>query len=234
MIPLRLFLTAAAVTAALLTATAPSLAASARHSVPRRLDSHTSAVQEVVSLRRGIDWQRSQTWRWQDVAGVARTRAAHAERRTHSVAFLGWIDRLWLRRRLAAKHYAASHSGLRATGDWATAVAFVQRDWPGSSGWLLSCSSSEGGHGIWIWNGGVPYRGPTPPAGSSGAGGWMQYMAGTFRHDYDRALYTARSSRLAVPPRSANSWLSPLGQAFAAGWAYYHDRPVGKWTGSRC
>jgi hypothetical protein len=63
------------------------------------------------SYRRGIQWQRSQTWRWQDRAGVTRTPTRHAERRATSVPFLRWIDRLWLERKIRARHLASQRWG---------------------------------------------------------------------------------------------------------------------------
>lgn len=111
---------------------------------------------------------------------------------------------------------------LQATADWGTAVSIVQRAYPGSSWWLLSCSSSEGGHGGWV-----------PNTAGSGAGGWMQYMEGTFEHDFGEALADLRERGFRVPA-SVHSWYQPLGQAVAAGWAYAHDRPYGKWVGGGC
>jgi hypothetical protein len=187
--------------------------------------STTSVQTQVKSLRHGISWHRAKTWHYQDEAGLHRTPTAHAERRTASVAYLRWIEQRWSSRRIAARARlrAVLRAGLPWTTDWQTAVRIVQRDWPGSSRWLLACSSSEGGWGLWKSN----YQG-------SGAGGWMQYMSGTFYGDLRGALALARQKHRPVPPRAADKWSSALGQAFAAGWAYFHSRPPGKWTGSRC
>lgn len=119
---------------------------------------------------------------------------------------------------------------LPETNDWATAVRVVQRVFPGSRWWQLACSSSEGGHGAWVYFGhySYPLYGPdTTP------GGPMQYMQGTFWHDFNRGLAIARERGFVVP-RSASSWYSMLGQAIASGYAYHYNRPAGKWTGSRC
>ncbi len=116
----------------------------------------------------------------------------------------------------------AKRQQLAETNDWQTAVRIVQTPYPGSSSWLLSCSASEGGHGRFVMN-----------YGGSGAGGWMQYMNGTFWHDYNAAVYDLRA-RGWKPPSSSASWYSPLGQAIAGAWAYTHDRPSGKWTGGGC
>lgn len=75
------------------------------------LQSHTTSQAAAVrALRSGISWQRSMTWRWQDRAGVGRARTVHAERRTTSLEFLRWIDRLWLHRRIAARRQALSRT----------------------------------------------------------------------------------------------------------------------------
>ena len=70
-------------------------------------------TQTIHQLRTGIRWQRSQTWHWQDVAGKPRTATRHREQTSSSVLFLRWIDRLWMRRRLSAKHSAAATSPTR-------------------------------------------------------------------------------------------------------------------------
>jgi hypothetical protein len=138
-------------------------------------------------------------------------------------------------RATAARHARVVLKNLEAmltdTGDWVTAVEVVQRVYPGSEGWLLSCSSSEGGHGQWVWRGGAPYSGESPD--TDAPGGWMQYFQSTFWTDFDSASADLAERGFYLPP-DARSWLSPLGQAVAAGWAYEHDRPPGKWTGWQC
>lgn len=132
-----------------------------------------------------------------------------------------WKNHQWLRRDSRIRIQKLDRT-LPLVGDWLTAVRIAQRPFPGSEWWLVACSSSEGGHGGWI-------RGRT----NSSVGGWMQYTEGTFWHDFNRARADATRRGWLVPAAAA-SWYSPLGQALAAGWAYFHDRPVGKWTGSRC
>ncbi len=75
-------------------------------------------MQQVNSLRHGIAWNRGRTWHWQDTAGLHRTPTAYAERRTSSVAFLGWIDRLWSHRRIRAYRYAKSHPAIQHRALW--------------------------------------------------------------------------------------------------------------------
>jgi hypothetical protein len=131
----------------------------------------------------------------------------------------------WLYRESEKDQAEARHRLSRIlpeTNDWLTAVRVVQRVFPGSAWWQTACSSSEGGHGSWV-----------PNRQGSGAGGWMQYMEGTFWGDFRSALSLTRERGFVVP-RSAHSWYSALGQALASGYAYHYNRPTGKWTGYRC
>lgn len=141
----------------------------------------------------------------------------------------------WLRRELretraikravareAARRAAARAAPSAYSGSWTSAVAAVQAWYPGTSGWLLSCSASEGGWGGFVMN-----------RQGSGAGGWMQYMAGTFYGDWGAA--TADLSRRGIAIPVAGSWGNPLAQAIAAAWARYTgNAPSSKWTGSGC
>lgn len=104
---------------------------------------------------------------------------------------------------------------------WQRAVEEVQKVYPGTKGWLLSCSASEGGWGRWV-----------PNSQGSGAGGWLQFMSGTFWRMYDAAHSEVRSKRFIVP-RSAASWYSPLGQALAGAWGVTHGRSH-EWYGHGC
>lgn len=119
------------------------------------------------------------------------------------------------------KKWRASNYVLHERATWLTAVQEAQKAYPGTSAWLKSCSASEGGWGRWV-----------PNSQGSGAGGWMQFMHGTFSGFNRHALSDVRS-RGFQHPRSAESWYSPLGQALAGGWAYkrgltYH------WYGGGC
>lgn len=110
---------------------------------------------------------------------------------------------------------------------WERAVQEVQRVYPGTSGWLLSCSASEGGHGRWVAYGGGPYY-----EGYSGVGGWLQFMPGTFWRMFDAAQEDMAQRRFNVPA-SAASWLSPLGQALAGAWGVTNGRSH-EWAGYGC
>ena len=97
-----------------------------------------------------------------------------------------------------------------ATYDWVTATALAERVFPGTQGWLLSCSEHEGGHSEWRWN----YQG-------SGAGGWMQFMESTYdSYDGDAlADVTARGFSYAAEDVG---YRTPLGQALVAAWMRTH------------
>lgn len=110
---------------------------------------------------------------------------------------------------------------LRSRPDWQWSVHEVQRAYPGTERWLLSCSASEGGHGRW-----------KPNNQGSGVGGWMQFMPGTFT----RMFWAAKADvegRGFIVPSSAASWYSPLGQALAGAWGVTHGRSH-EWAGAGC
>jgi hypothetical protein len=104
---------------------------------------------------------------------------------------------------------------------WRRAVREVQRVYPGTEGWLLSCSASEGGWGRFVWN-----------TQGSGCGGWMQFQPSTFVGFYARALADVRARGYRVPG-SAASFYSPLGQALAGAWAIRNGMRH-HWFGSGC
>lgn len=119
---------------------------------------------------------------------------------------------------------------LPTINDWLTAVAYVDHHYyPGSAGWLDSCSESEGGHGAWVWIG----HASSPPYGwDHTPGGWLQYWQSTFWSDYRNSVSHLTEEGLKVPPGSA-SYQSALGQALAGAW-HSHYQGTGQWTGSGC
>jgi hypothetical protein len=219
---LLVFLTAAAAAA--------TLAAPASQAAPLDDDTDPYLYRTLVDLPdvpppvwvSQITRARTLAWRCEKRAGLEPSRAGltAAELRRAGFAFRGWALSRWHRTLDRCQHVLSRT--IPPTDDWLTAVRYVQRAFPGSEWWLRSCSSGEGGWGRWV-----------PNTQGSGAGGWMQYMDGTFWHDFNRAAYDLRSRGFRVPP-SAASWYSPLGQAVAAGWAYHHHRPPGKWTAASC
>lgn len=104
---------------------------------------------------------------------------------------------------------------------WQRAVYEVQKAYPDTKGWLLSCSASEGGWGRWV-----------PNSQGSGVGGWLQFMPGTFAGFVARAIVDVRRRGFRVP-RSAWSWYSPLGQALAGAWGVRNGMSH-HWHGSGC
>ncbi len=99
----------------------------------------------------------------------------------------------------------------------------VDRLYPGlyHGSWADRCASSEGGHGPWV-----------PNRGGSGAGGWLQFMSGTFYGVIDEAIWRARSRGVRIPSY-ARSWYSPLGQAIAGSEMLFRGRR-GEWSGYTC
>lgn len=135
------------------------------------------------------------------------------------------------RRRLAAHRWLLSIARerldaiqtrelLRRTSTYLGAVSYVERYF-GPQPFLRSCPSGEGGYGRWV-----------PNSGGSGAGGWLQFMSGTFYGIIDEAIASARARGMRVPA-SARSWYSPLGQALA-GRQMVDDGRRGEWTGANC
>lgn len=105
---------------------------------------------------------------------------------------------------------------------WQAAVTVVGRYFgQGVASWERSCSSSEGGSGRWV-----------PNTAGSGAGGWLQFLSGTFYGVIDRAIASGRAHGMTIPA-SARSWYSPLGQALA-GAQMLADGRRGEWTGWAC
>lgn len=113
---------------------------------------------------------------------------------------------------------------------WQGSTAYVGRYFGADiAAWELSCSSSEGGWGGFVWYN----HESTPRYGYSDTpGGWMQFKGGTFYGIIDEAVANARSRGMTIPS-SARSYYSPLGQAIA-GAQMIADGRRGEWTGDRC
>ncbi|MBA3565222.1 MAG: hypothetical protein H0W31_00015 [Actinobacteria bacterium] len=134
-------------------------------------------------------------------------------------------------RRYVLRDYAY-YDGGRA---WLRAVDEVQRVFPGTSGWLISCSAAEGGHGRWVGYGGQGYS--TWLRDSDTVGGNLQFRFSTFRGMYRRALDHLRSRDFKVPehlrdPGDDVAWRSALGQALAGGWARWSGNDDSHWSAS--
>jgi hypothetical protein len=79
----------------------------------KKPNKHHQQTIQVTVLRGGIQWQRQQTWHWQDIALVPRTRTTYAEYLTKSTPYLRWTAKRWSNRRLAARRYAQNPPHMR-------------------------------------------------------------------------------------------------------------------------
>ena len=114
---------------------------------------------------------------------------------------------------------------------WHKAVSEVQRVFPGTESWLLSCSAAEGGHGRWVGYSGVAYS--TWLRDSDTVGGNLQYRFSTFKGMYRRAVDYATGRGFRVPRMDLTSaWRSALGQALAGAWARYTGNDDSHWSAS--
>lgn len=158
----------------------------------------------LAGYRNVITSHRLQTWNCQDDLGIKRSRASVSVwALPMSLGYRAWAADRWKTR--AVKCVAALQlRTIPSTGDWSRAVELVQRIYPGTSGWLLSCSSGEGGHGRFVLN----HQG-------SGAGGWMQFLSSTFYSHYRAAFADARAKGFVID-RVHESWYDPIGQAVTA------------------
>lgn len=132
---------------------------------------------------------------------------------------------------LTANGNSATYRSKRVyTHDFITATVIVGRYYGSNvKYWLQNCSSSEGGHGGFVWYGHYYY----PIYGVNNTpGGWMQFMQSTFNSNARWAFRNARHRGLRIHPR-ARSYFEPLGQAVVAAAMYYYHGS-GSWTGARC
>jgi hypothetical protein len=116
---------------------------------------------------------------------------------------------------------------------WTKAVYEVQKVFPGTSGWLLSCSAAEGGHGRWVGYSGVSYS--TWLRDSDTVGGPLQFRFSTFTGMFRRGAEYAVDKGFIVPAHlddMTTAWRSALGQAIAGGWARYTGNDASHWSAS--
>ena len=181
----------------------------------RVLAAHTASLAAVVGRARlAVVWIRRAALE-RPLGPLERARFAEARRQ---------LRQLEPRLRVARSRLAGLRATRRALSSWPAAVELVGRFYgPSLRAWLWSCSAptSEGGHGRWV-----------PNSQGSGAGGWLQFMSGTFYGVIDAAIADARQRGMRVPS-SARSWYSPLGQALAGGEMLRQGRR-GEWTGYGC
>lgn len=156
-----------------------------------------------------------------------------------------WLANVWKKRAYEARQdyyrWRESHWTLHdftvrgGNSAWSKAVKEVQKVFPGTENWLLSCSGAEGGHGRWVSYGGGSYY----PGFEYKyvVGGWMQFKWPTFKGMFRHALDHARAQGFKVPPHlhdpgDVRAWLSALAQAMAAGWARYTGNDDSHWSAS--
>lgn len=135
----------------------------------------------------------------------------------------GWIDlAAWDRAKAAACRLVPARFAW-TNQSFPRSTRFLDRLYPGlgHGSWADTCASSEGGHGPWV-----------PNRGGSGAGGWLQFMSGTFWSVIDGGIARARARGVRIPSY-ARSWYSPLGQAIAGSEMLFDGRR-GEWSGSTC
>lgn len=205
-------------------ASVPSLSADSR----ARTTARVSAPEKCASARKGIRFYAGRYAEHRKRMGAGRVSIPAAL--TPACPHVRTAARIWKSRAWVARQAAEYYATVRILRDfevtpgssaWHRAVEETQRAYPGTENWLLSCSSSEGGHGRWV-----------PNSQGSGVGGWLQYYPSTFYGFYAQASKDIRSRGFRVP-ESASSWYSPLGQALAGGWAITHGMRH-HWHGAGC
>lgn len=189
------------------------------------------APERCPSHRSGVAFYRGRYSDWRSIRGLDTPRPVG--RKPNSCPDAQYLADVWHSRSFEARELTErwlKEQAERTLQDyevtdgnnaWQRAVEEVQRAYPGTEGWLWSCSASEGGHGRWV-----------PNSQGSGVGGWLQFMPGTWSGFFRNALsdVTARGFRV---PDAAASWYSPLGQALAGAWGITHGMRH-HWAGSGC
>lgn len=151
-----------------------------------------------------------------------------------------FLARIWRSRAFVAREAAQYILTLKTLRDypfcdgcqaWKRGIEEVQKIFPGTKSWLLSCSAAEGGHGRWVGYSGVAYS--TWLRDSDTVGGPLQFRFSTFTGMYRRGVEYAESKGYRVPRMdSTTAWRSALGQAIAGGWARYTGNDDSHWSAS--
>lgn len=172
-------------------------------------------------------WRFWQTHRTRLLAEVTETEQCQGIRAPHWACW-SLAASIWTRRELGETKAKLAAIDLRSMGmyDWTTAARYVQRVFPGTFGWLMSCSHGEGGHGRWVrYGGGAYYPGYEL---TDAVGGPMQFRPSTFYGYVDDAFAWARAHGLRLPAiplgwdhahigaKAVAAWLNPLAQATTA------------------
>lgn len=125
---------------------------------------------------------------------------------------------------------------------WPKAVREVQRVFPGTEAWILSCSDAEGwspGFDRWVGYGGVPYSTWLRDSNTVGGPGQFRFTTHTSMFRAAFAYLAEREFMLPSHLRDWRSvagltraWRSALGQALAMGWARYTGNDNSHWSAS--
>jgi hypothetical protein len=153
-----------------------------------------------------------------------------------------WLAFVWSKRSLESRRKTERHHEQMTLKDyefapgkraWPRAVREVQRVFPGTESWLLSCSAAEGGHGRWVGYSGVSYS--TWLRDSDTVGGPLQFRFSTFTGMFRRGAEHVRAKGYRLPSHLSDqttAWRSALGQAIAGGWARYTGNDNSHWSAS--
>ena len=196
------------------------------------------------SARLAVAHYRALTWERQDAREGARADRTPVVR-GKTCRWARYAADEWQARARSAKRTLTRHLSLVsqltledfafAPGNhaWRRAVREVQRVFPGTESWLLSCSAAEGGHGRWVGYSGVAYS--TWLRDSDTVGGPLQFRFSTFTGMFRRGAEHARERGFRLPSHlsdSTTAWRSALGQAIAGGWARYTGNDDSHWSAS--
>jgi hypothetical protein len=195
---------------------------------------------EKCHARKGLRFYVRRHNEWRSKMGAVTAAAGIVPRSRIGSSCPLYLAKIWRKRAWIARQTYETWLVTRTLRDWPfgdgtkawpRAVREVQRVFPGTESWLLSCSDAEGGHHKWIGYGGAPYS--TWLRDSDTVGGPLQFRFSTFTGMYRRAVEYVTGKGYRVPRMdSTSAWRSALGQALAGGWARYTGNDNSHWSAS--
>lgn len=163
------------------------------------------AAKQCPSAVKGVDFYKQATWKWQNYFGIKHQKTSH--RTIASCKYGTWVAKLWRKRAWELRDLSRSYE--RANSDFNRASIIANQIFPTiSTERLWNRADAEGGHGLWVWN-----------RYGSGAGGWFQFMEGTYYGRSYEAFSVAHAKGFPVPSRY-NSFYSMLGQNITAAYMF--------------
>ncbi len=185
-------------------------------------------MRRCPDARGGVAFYRGRYVTWRAMRGVQTP--VPVGRKPRNCADAYYLADLWPERSFQARktteQWLLDWRTLDEQHTWIKAISEVQVAWPGTEAWLRSCSSTEGaGRNLSINYFQMNHQG-------SGAGGWLQFMSGTFWRMFAAGKADAEARGFIVPA-SAAAWDSRIGQAIAGAWGVSNGRR-GEWSGSGC